>query len=193
MQQLLTEAALGFHQLDLLAVGRGPGGFTGVRLAISIAQGLSYSTGVPVVPVSTLRAVAQDARSRDVAAVERAGGRLLVCQDARMSEVYSGCFNVGDGVVAAGDGEQLSTPAEVRLPQHWRSATVFGCGSAFAAYPVLAAQLGTRLATGIARATASARAVAQLAAHDGLRAAVAAAELQPVYLRNNVAVAATSP
>jgi tRNA threonylcarbamoyladenosine biosynthesis protein TsaB len=179
IQELLAEAGFGLQQLDLLAVGRGPGGFTGVRLGISIAQGLGYSTGLPVVAVSTLRAVAQDALQRDRAACERMGGRILVCQDARMGEVYCGVCTAQYGVVSSAGTEYLAKPADVVVPDTWMVDGYVVCGSM---PPVSALQARSE------SARPSASAVAQLAAHDGPGAAVAAANVQPVYLRNNVAV-----
>jgi tRNA threonylcarbamoyladenosine biosynthesis protein TsaB len=183
IQELLAEAGLGLQQLDLLAVGRGPGGFTGVRLGISIAQGLGYSTGLPVVPVSTLRAVAQDAWQRDRAACDRAGGRILVCQDARMGEVYCGVCTVRNGVVSSAGTEYLAKPVDIVVPDSWMADGYVTCGS----MPLGPATLPALWAR-IESARPSASVVAQLAAHDGSGAAVAAAAVQPVYLRDNVAV-----
>jgi tRNA threonylcarbamoyladenosine biosynthesis protein TsaB len=183
--QLLAEAGLGLQQLDLLAVGRGPGGFTGVRLGISIAQGLGYSTGLPVVPVSTLRAVAQDALHSDRAACEQVAGRILVCQDARMGEVYCGTYTASDGVIGCSGGEYLAKPANIVVPDSWMLHGFVACGS----MPLGPAMLPAMRAR-IESARPSARAVALLAAHEGMGAAVAAAAVQPVYLRNAVAVPA---
>jgi tRNA threonylcarbamoyladenosine biosynthesis protein TsaB len=183
IQQLLAEAGLGLQQLDLLAVGQGPGGFTGVRLGISIAQGLGYSTGLPVVPVSTLRAVAQDALQRDRAACDHAAGRLLVCQDARMGEVYCGAYTARDGVVSSAGNEYLAKPADIVVPDRWMVDGYAVCGSMPLGPAVLPA-----LQARIESARPSATAVALLAAHEGMSAAVATAAVQPVYLRNDVAV-----
>jgi tRNA threonylcarbamoyladenosine biosynthesis protein TsaB len=178
--ELLAETRLPLQSLDLLAVGRGPGGFTGVRLAASIAQGLAYAAALPVVPVSTLRAVAQ--------AVSSEHARVLVCQDARMGEVYWGAFEFRDGIAHLIGDEQLSRPDVVDLPVAWRAGHWVGAGSGFAAYPLLAAHLMASPAMLLPKCHPQARAIALLAAHDGMAAAVSASEVQPVYLRNNVAV-----
>ncbi len=188
MRQLLAEAGLGLSQLDLLAVGRGPGGFTGVRLGISVAQGLGFSTGLPVVPVSTLQAVAQDAWQRERTLCEHAGGRIQVCQDARMAEIYSARFVAGGETVVAEGIEVLGGAGSIMAPGAWTSAGFVVCGSALAPFPSLAQLPGATGSLQLAAARPGAGAVARLAAHAGAAAAVAAAQVLPVYLRNDVAV-----
>ena len=188
MQQLLSEAGTSLPQLDLLAVGRGPGGFTGVRLGISIAQGLGYATGLPVLPVSTLQAVAQHALQHGRSDVERAGGRLLVCQDARMGEIYSARFVASGTVVLAEGAEVLGNAASIDVPADWTSTGYNVSGSALTPFPELATRPGARFSAQCAAAHPSASAVARLAAHAGFTAAVAAVAVMPIYLRNDVAV-----
>ena len=184
VEELLGAAALGLGALDAIAFGRGPGGFTGVRLAASVTQGLAYAAGVAVVPVSNLRALAQRALDGG------AGTRVLVCADARMAEVYWGCFT-GDaaGAAQAAGEEHLGTPEVVELPPDWHNAAgVWGAGSGFAAYPQLTARLSAVL-TGIRpdllpRAAEIARlAVAEVRAGRLLPPDKAV----PVYLREEVA------
>ena len=97
--ELLTEAALTLSQLDAIAFGRGPGGFTGVRLAVAVAQGLGFASGLPLLPVSDLRALAQQALLQP-----GAPPRVLVCQDARMAQVYWACYQA--------DGPEPGSPLE---------------------------------------------------------------------------------
>lgn len=188
---VLAEAQVPLSGLDAIAFGRGPGGFTGVRLAASVAQGLSCGAELPVVPVSDLRAVAQ--RALDVAADAQA---ILVCADARMREVYWACFRRGAQGLAEiypGQAERVSAPEAVELPgalEPSRSADgpVHGAGRGFAAYPQLEARLGGRLAAIRGDLLPRADEIARLAAVDlaaGL--AVAPHEAIPIYLRDNVA------
>src|SRR5476651_804001 len=111
--ELLAESALGLDRLDAIAFGRGPGAFTGVRLAVAVAQGLGFAAGIPLLPVSDLRALAQRALAQDAAPA-----RTLICQDARMGEVYWGCFERGVGAEAV-TIEAVTAPADVRLPEAW--------------------------------------------------------------------------
>jgi tRNA threonylcarbamoyladenosine biosynthesis protein TsaB len=103
--QLLAESGLTLTQLDLIAFGRGPGAFTGVRLAAGVAQGLAFAAGLPVLPVSDLAALAQQAFKQ-----ARAPARALVCQDARMGEVYWGCFERVDRMARLTGSEAVSAP-----------------------------------------------------------------------------------
>ena len=104
---LLTEAGLALGDLDGLAFGRGPGAFTGLRIAAGVVQGLAYAVGLRVVPVSSLAAVA----ARVPAA---AGETVLVCNDARMGELYWGHYALGtDGAVVALGAERVGPPDSV--------------------------------------------------------------------------------
>jgi tRNA threonylcarbamoyladenosine biosynthesis protein TsaB len=150
IDDLLCEAHLELSDLNAIAFGRGPGSFTGVRLAATVTQGLAFGADLGVVPISDLQAVAQRtfaiageaARSND-------RSRVLVCNDARMSEVYWACFELGEDGLARLEGEEhVSKPSEVRLPASWTTATAAGRGfiayaaALSAAVPVVAATLG---------------------------------------------------
>ena len=180
VERLLAEAGMALGQLDAVAVGRGPGAFTGVRVAVGVAQGLAFGLDVPAVPVSTLAALALGAM-RDAGA-----GRVLVALDARKGEVYWGAFRrAAEGVAPAGP-ERVCVPASVPLPEGegW-----LGAGSGFAEHgEALAARLAGALAATRPQAQPHAADVARLAAGElAAGRAVAAEELVPVYLRDDVA------
>jgi tRNA threonylcarbamoyladenosine biosynthesis protein TsaB len=184
---LLLEAGLRLSEVDVLAFGRGPGGFTGVRLAASIAQGLAFGAGLPVVPVSNLAALAQ--RALDLAFAPE---RVLVCSDARMQEVYWACYERSDNGLARIIGEEhVSPPTSVTLPAAWAdlpARSVAGIGRGFLAYPALVAQMAPRV--DVARNDLLPRApeIARLAAQDVAAGRVLQPEEAiPVYLRDDVA------
>lgn len=131
VEEVLREAGVTLGELDAIAYGRGPGAFTGVRIAIGVVQGLAYGTSLPTIGVSDLAAVAQQVARQ----VSKAGEKILVCMDARMSEVYWGVFEVGDdGLVFPASEERVSKPALIEA-QATRAA-----GTAFGAYPELRAK-----------------------------------------------------
>jgi tRNA threonylcarbamoyladenosine biosynthesis protein TsaB len=109
VDSVLAEGGIALGALDAIAFGRGPGGFTGVRLAASVAQGLAFGAQVGVVPISDLAAVALR-----VVQLDPAVRRVLVANDARMKEVYWAWFEV-DGALTPGT-EHVSAAAEVLLP-----------------------------------------------------------------------------
>jgi tRNA threonylcarbamoyladenosine biosynthesis protein TsaB len=187
---LLQEAQQRLGDLSAIAFGRGPGSFTGVRLAASVTQGLAYGAGLGVVPVSDLRAVAQ--RALDLPATPR---RVLVCNDARMHEVYWACFERSpDGLATAVDEERLGSPASVLLPPAWRDGdAVFGAGSGFSAYPELRAAVPESVAIASDLLLPRASEIARLALPEVRNGRMLRPEQAlPVYLRDDVARPATS-
>ena len=175
---LLAKAGVTLRELDAIAFGRGPGAFTGLRTACSVAQGLAYGANKPVLAVDTLLAVAEDARAgRDAL-------HAWVAMDARMDEVYAAQYAFAEGAWSVIDAPMLITPAalnerwQVRPPQ-------LVAGSALAAF-------GARLLVGdaILAPDALPRAAAMLPLARALWAqggAVDAAHALPLYLRDKVA------
>lgn len=180
MDGLLAEAGIGLTRLDALAFGRGPGSFTGVRIAASVIQGAAYGAELPVAPVSTLAALAQG--------YFRSSGacRVLAAFDARMEELYWGPYRLGDGdLMQAAGAEEVASPEAVTLPAggDWS-----GVGSGWASYgDVLRGRLGSRLLTVTPDAPCEARDVAALAAAELAQGHwVTAEQARPVYLRERV-------
>ena len=176
VHELLAEAGLALTRIDGIAFGAGPGGFTGLRLACGVAQGLAYGLDLPVVPVSTLEALALASGERDVWA----------CLDARMNEVYGAAYRVdGDRVT------QLMAP--VCVPPAAAPVPTFsggcGVGDGFAAYGALLQARKPDLKSVRADAFPTASAVLRLAAARFARGdAVGAALAQPIYVRDKVAL-----
>ncbi|TAN05388.1 MAG: tRNA (adenosine(37)-N6)-threonylcarbamoyltransferase complex dimerization subunit type 1 TsaB [Rhodanobacteraceae bacterium] len=119
-EELLAEAGVARKQLDAIAVGQGPGAFTGVRLAISVAQGLALALDIPVVPVSSLAALAMQAPNN--------GAAILAAIDARREEIYAGTFRRGaDGLVEPLGLEHVLPAAEL-IPPNAEAWNVLGTG-----------------------------------------------------------------
>ena len=178
---LLAEAGCTLAQLDAIAFGRGPGAFTGLRTACSVAQGLAFGAGKPVIAVDSLLLVAQDARSQ---LPEQAPLDVWVAMDARMDEVYAGAYRW--------QGERwlvMSAPAlfaVAALNARWQETppTVVA-GSALDAF---GDRLNTLAAVRLTQPRSRAEALAQVAQQlwvDG--AVVDAAHALPLYLRDKVA------
>ncbi|OZB42500.1 MAG: tRNA (adenosine(37)-N6)-threonylcarbamoyltransferase complex dimerization subunit type 1 TsaB, partial [Alishewanella sp. 34-51-39] len=106
IQQLLADAGVSLNQLDGIIFGRGPGSFTGVRIGVSVAQGLAFGADLPVFGVSTLAAMAQ------AAAVQQNATEVIAAIDARMAEVYIAAFTLGEaGLMQAITPEIAAKPA----------------------------------------------------------------------------------
>lgn len=178
---LLAEAGIKPSALDGLAYGRGPGSFTGVRIAAGTVQGIALGLDLPVVPVSSLAALAQGMRR------EHGSERVLTAIDARMQEVYWACYRLGaDGLMELIGDERVLPPGEVPLPNGdgWHAA-----GSGWESYAdALAARLQTHLISIYPQRFPSAEDVAVLGAAGLQRGrGVSAERALPVYLRDRVA------
>lgn len=168
---LLAQAGVGLSDLDAIAFGQGPGAFTGLRTAVSVAQGLAFGAGLPVLPVSTLLAVAEEARH------QHGCTRVVAALDARMNEVYSAPCEWRDGQWQVPADFALGAPERVAVPPGWTLA-----GSAAAAYPGrLAGAPGLAL---LPTATALLR-LAPALWQAGR--AVPAEQALPLYIRDKVA------
>jgi len=178
-EELLAEAGIARSQLDAIALGRGPGAFTGVRLAIALAQGVALALDRPLIPVSTLQALAMRAPAE--------AGQVLAAIDARMGEVYVARYQRVDGLPWLQDAERVCPPQAVVLPEGIRCA---GVGTGFAAAEgAIVAQLGTALISVDATALPRASDVLALALPLLARGeAIAPERVEPAYLRDNVAL-----
>ncbi|HEX7027418.1 MAG TPA: tRNA (adenosine(37)-N6)-threonylcarbamoyltransferase complex dimerization subunit type 1 TsaB [Gammaproteobacteria bacterium] len=183
---LLAEAGLALGKLDAIAFGCGPGSFTGLRVAAAVTQGIAVAGDVPVLPVSTLAAIAQGAFRR------HGETRVLTAIDARMQEVYWGVYALNEaGLMALQAQEHVLPPAEVPGPSE-QSGDWCGAGSGWLAYAeALRGRLeeqGCEVARIHGNAWPEARDVLTLAvplysAGKGIEAA----QVIPTYLRDKVA------
>ncbi|MEP6898616.1 MAG: tRNA (adenosine(37)-N6)-threonylcarbamoyltransferase complex dimerization subunit type 1 TsaB [Rhodanobacter sp.] len=180
-ESLLAEAGISRHALDAIAVGRGPGAFTGVRLGVSLAQGMALALDVPVVTISSLAALALEAPEDD-------DSTILAVIDARMGEIYAACYRRDDnGGLIALDHERICKADALELPiaAAWQVV-----GSGWATYATVLSQRFTgtlRSADGLRYPQAAH--VAELALHEFKAGRAQAPELAlPVYLRDKVAL-----
>jgi tRNA threonylcarbamoyladenosine biosynthesis protein TsaB len=177
---VLAEAGLSLSMLDGIAASIGPGAFTGVRISVAVAQGLAFGAGLPVIPVTTLEALA-------CASLRGGATHALACLDARMGEVYWGCFaaQVSRGL-AASSAARVGPPGSVELPA---GGVYRGIGRGFAAYPALEQLPGLEFDPKDAEALPNAREFASLGAlRLGAGEGVDPADLTPLYLRDKVAL-----
>ena len=182
VQRALAEAGWALADLDGIAFGAGPGSFTGVRIGCGVAQGLALGADLPVLPVGTLAALAQEAHR------VRGWRSVLACLDARMREVYVAAYTRIDGAWRESMPPSVVPPSDVRLPSP-TDAEWFGAGNGFAAYPALASNVALAAAAADARPTAQSigeLALPKLAAGEG----VAAADAAPIYVRHRIALTA---
>lgn len=180
---LLAQAGLTLAGLDALAFGRGPGSFTGLRTACSVAQGLALGAGVPVLPVDTLLAVAEEARFQRDGAASAGALQVTALLDARMDEMYVQRF--------AFDGGQWTSLADCTLirPENLRLEPVdmLLAGNVFGVYAGRLPAWPETVQRVEALPTAGAMlrlAPALLAGGQGVRAALAL----PLYIRDKVAL-----
>ena len=196
IDELLVEAGCRLKDLDGLAFGRGPGSFTGLRIAAGVIQGLAYGAGLRVAPVSSLAAVAFLATSSTPSSPSGPSGPsspsppspgVLVCNDARMNEVYWGCyrFEPGNPCVPIVLTAETVGPEDRVQPA---PTVVHFAGNGLARYPALQARLesvGLGYHAGVyPRADAIAR-LGERVLQKG--EGVNAAEALPVYIRDDVA------
>ncbi|MBK8537050.1 MAG: tRNA (adenosine(37)-N6)-threonylcarbamoyltransferase complex dimerization subunit type 1 TsaB [Candidatus Competibacteraceae bacterium] len=178
IEAVLAEAGLSPPQLDAIAFGRGPGAFTGVRIAVGIVQGIAFAADLPVIPISTLAALALGAEQ------EAGYSRIAAALDARMGEVYWGVYAVSEHAAKPLDEERVCAPQNVTapIPGDW-----FGVGNGWTAHAAILAQ---RLPMSGWQGERYPRAgnVARLAAAPLSRNVwVSADQALPVYLRNKIA------
>ena len=181
LDTLLAEAGITLAQIDAIAFGCGPGSFTGVRIAAGIAQGVAFGADLPVVPVSSLAALAQGAY-RDTTATH-----VLAALDARMGEVYWGAYEYDHhGIMILSGDEGVYPPDQAPIPAEHKW---FGTGSGWAAYgAILQTRLTGLLTTCETHRYPHARDIAVLGAEKFKQgSSVKADDAVPVYLRNEVA------
>ncbi len=177
VSSLLAAAGIGLRGLDAVAVATGPGTFTGLRIAVSVGQGLAFGADLPAVSVGTLEALAAGADAP----------RVMACLDARMDQIYFAAYlRVGGGL------EEVLAPA-VASPEHLDALPDgpgwIGVGNGFDRFAPRLAVAWPGLARWIPQVVPEARHVASIAAvrmATGL--SLAPERLLPLYVRDRVAL-----
>ena len=178
VDDLMAEAGISIEQVDAIAFGRGPGAFTGLRIAVGVTQGIAFGAELPVVSVSTLAALAQGGES----------DKALAAIDARMNEVYWGTYqrNIAGQMILCGE-EGVFPPGEVSVPEGdgWH-----GVGTGWGKYnTILENRLGETLINWDGECLPHAADVARLGiAGFNAGEATSAEQAIPVYLRDQVAL-----
>ncbi|SCY11629.1 MULTISPECIES: tRNA (adenosine(37)-N6)-threonylcarbamoyltransferase complex dimerization subunit type 1 TsaB [unclassified Pseudomonas] len=177
IQRLLSDAGTTLQAVDAIAFGRGPGAFTGVRIAIGVVQGLAFALERPVLPVSNLAVLAQRAMR------EHGARQVAAAIDARMDEVYWGCYRETDGEMRLVGSEAVLPPEAAALPSG-ADGDWFGAGTGWGYGERIAVSLTGQDATLLPHAE-DLLALARFAWARG--EAIPADDAQPVYLRDKVA------
>jgi tRNA threonylcarbamoyladenosine biosynthesis protein TsaB len=176
IQELMTQAGLQFSDLSAIVFGNGPGSFTGLRTACAVAQGLAFGADLPVLPIDTLLAVAEEARFQQMP--DQTTCQVLALLDARMDEVYASRYGFNAGLWTQTGGYSLTRPEDLAWDDDCTLA-----GKVFTAY-------GERLALNAPRVAVLPTASALLRLAPALLSAGAAvrpAQALPLYIRDKVA------
>ncbi|WP_434986732.1 tRNA (adenosine(37)-N6)-threonylcarbamoyltransferase complex dimerization subunit type 1 TsaB [Vreelandella zhaodongensis] len=180
VDDILAEANISAQQLDAVAFGRGPGSFTGLRIATGAAQGLAFGLDCPLLGISTLEALALQAHRR------YHFRHVVTALDARMGEIYAATWHCLNDTLSQQSDEVVIAPDHFRIPAD--ETDWVGVGSGFTLWNDFALGVQTRMTQHLIDLEPRAEEMAWLAVRD-LEAGLgqAAHEVQPIYLRNDVA------
>lgn len=181
IDQVLSQAQLRLTDVDAVVVGRGPGAFTGIRIGMGVAQGLAMVADKPVIAISTLAALAQQAFCQWGAT------QVLSALDARMSEVYWGQYTLQDGLMQLQGVEQVCAPTLAPVPE---TAGWLAMGHGWSAYAdALQPRFAGKVTQTVSEVLPAAEFMLPLAVAAWQAGQATAPELaQPVYLRNKIAL-----
>ena len=197
--QLMEEAQIGFTNLTAVVFGKGPGSFTGLRTACSVAQGLAFGANAPVLPIDTLLAVAEEARfqnaqqhTQNSAQPSEDVQRFFVAMDARMDQVYTAAYECKSEWQSQKQvtwqcvqAPSVNSPEDISVPAEWQDCEFTTIGNAWQAF---AARWPAALSRTHMHAMPTAQALLRLAPvafAQGL--AVSPEDALPIYIRDKVA------
>lgn len=183
IREVCKEAEVSVSELDAIVLGNGPGSFIGMRIAASVAQGLAFGAGLPIVPVSSMAAMAVDIFANESAS------HAAIAQDAHMQEVYFGLYKrSGDGLPRVVSDERIAAPGPLDELADLEAQDVLGAGVGWQLYPVLGEANAAHVTVSDRYQVPNARALLRL----GRRAfeageTIAPEGVNPAYLRQKVA------
>ena len=193
--RLMDEAQMRFADLTAVVFGKGPGSFTGLRTACSVAQGLAFGAGVPVLPIDTLLAVAEDARYQNVQKkqqqkqqqpeqVSQQTQRYFVAMDARMDQVYTAAYEWRSEWQCV-QAPSVNSPGNISVPTEWKDLAFTTVGNAWDAFAARSpAELSGQHMHAMPTALALLR-LSPVAFGQGL--SVPPEDALPLYIRDKVA------
>ena len=199
--RLMDEAQMRFTDLTAVVFGKGPGSFTGLRTACSVAQGLAFGAGVPVLPIDTLLAVAEDARYQNVQKkqqqtqqqldqldqldqLSQQPQRFFVAMDARMDQVYTAAYEWRSEWQCV-QAPSVNSPENISVPTEWKDLAFTTVGNACDA---LATRWPAELSDKHMHAMPTAQALLRLSpVAFGQGLAVPPEDALPLYIRDKVA------
>lgn len=204
LDSILEQAGLDINEIDVLAFGRGPGAFTGVRVGTGVIQALSYGADISVAQISSLAAIAQRLYRVQLAAHGVQIKKILVANDARMDEIYFSAYEYRDGFMTRMGNEQVIKPQRLAqwLQQNDLQLGEHCCivGSGWSAYAEQLAEISVQCKSPVFDADYTiensacpyAEDIAFLAFREVKNNNLVAAEhVSPIYLRNNIAKKST--
>lgn len=178
---MLSELGLRFTDLDAVAFGKGPGSFTGLRIAAGVAQGIAFAADLPVIGVSTLAALAVEAAESEKAAL------VFSCLDARIDEIYSGWYQVRDGMPLLLGQEQLCRPELLSSDVPKAEGPILAAGNGLQFQARLPSSVHTSFENSLPLLLPRSRYIARIASQMWQRNETMAPEsIEPVYLRDKV-------
>lgn len=178
IQSLLQTASINLNELDAIAYGQGPGSYTGARIASSVAQAVGLVARKPLIPISSLAVIAQNAYQT------HGWKSVLVAVDARAGEIYWGVYEINAmGIAELAGHEMVSSVDKVTLPENKK--IWFGAGDAWSVYgEILSRSFPDQLGKIDASQLPAAESMLTLAEHQyGLKNWIQAAQAIPAYLR----------
>jgi len=178
---MLNSMGLGFSDLDAVAFGKGPGSFTGLRIAAGVAQGIAFAADLPVIGVSTLAALAMEAAESLQSAL------VFSCLDARIDEIYSGWYQISDGKAVLLGSEQLCRPELLSPELPKGNGPILAAGNGLQFRSRLPQQLQAGFETALPLLLPRSRYIVKIASQMWERKEMQAPDaIEPVYLRDKV-------